>query len=73
MSEEMPSPPYPAPDNAVLGVIVGEALRAYQAGDTDLNAALVYAAVHGWLEGHLEGEECGQWCAGTHRQEENLN
>ncbi|MFJ8980181.1 hypothetical protein [Streptomyces sp. NPDC102282] len=37
----MPSPPFPSTDNAVLRLIVGNAIKA----------------VHSWYEGHIHGED----------------
>lgn len=63
MSEEVPSPPYPNPhDNAVLRAVVANAIEALESGELDARGAILHAAVHGWLEGHLEGEECSQGC-----------
>jgi hypothetical protein len=54
----MPSPPYPSPENnARLQVIVGNAIAAVEREKISWKDAVVHAAVHGWYEGHVEGEE----------------
>jgi hypothetical protein len=54
----MPSPPYPSPhDNTLLQVIVNNAVAAVEKGETGWKDSVVHAAVHGWYEGHIEGED----------------
>ena len=62
MSDLAPSPPFPDPSSPLLELIVAEALELFQR-DGDVGAALRHAAVHGWCEGHIEGEDD---CAGCH-------
>ena len=58
----MPSPPFPAHDDAVLRVIVGNALAAVESGETDVRGAILHAAVHAWYEGHVQGEDSCPGC-----------
>ncbi|WP_093807873.1 hypothetical protein [Streptomyces sp. Ncost-T6T-1] len=53
----MPSPPFPSPDNAVLRVIVGSAIASVRSGEASVEEAILHAAVHGWYEGHIQGED----------------
>lgn len=57
MTEPMPSPPFPSPDSAVLRVIVGNALASVESGEASVQEAILHAAVHGWYEGHIRGED----------------
>jgi hypothetical protein len=52
----MPSPPFPSPD-AILRVIVGNAIASVHSGESTVEEAILHAAVHGWYEGHIEGED----------------
>jgi len=61
-SDRMPSPPFPAPDSPVLWMIIENSLRAYNAGEVDVRGAIVHAAVHGWYEGHAQGEDACPGC-----------
>ncbi|MCI4039939.1 hypothetical protein [Streptomyces sp. TRM75563] len=54
---QMPSPPFPATDNAVLGLIVGGAIESVRSGEATVEEAILHAAVHGWYEGHVQGED----------------
>jgi hypothetical protein len=56
-------PPFPAHDDGALDLIVDMAIDGLHSGDTDVRGAVRYAAVHAWLEGHLEGETCTGNCA----------
>jgi hypothetical protein len=58
----MPQPPFPAPDSAVLRVIVANAIESMRAGEADAEQAILHAAVHGWYEGHIEGEDSCPGC-----------
>lgn len=58
----MPSPPFPSPDDAVLRVIVGNAITAVESGETDVRGAILHAAVHAWYEGHIQGEDSCPGC-----------
>lgn len=53
----MPSPPFPVPSNPVLGLIVKNAVTAMRSGESTAEEAILHAAVHGWYEGHIEGED----------------
>jgi hypothetical protein len=57
-----PVPPFPAPDNKSLELIVAMTIQHLGDGEVDVLGAVRYAAIHGWLEGHLEGEECEADC-----------
>src|SRR6266511_4406658 len=54
-AERFPSPPFPAPDSPVLGMIIEGALAAYESGEADVRVAVTHAAVHAWYEGHIPG------------------
>ncbi|MEU3005654.1 hypothetical protein [Streptomyces sp. NPDC007020] len=54
---QMPSPPFPSTDNAVLGLIVGGAIESVRSGEVTVEEAILHAAVHGWYEGHVQGED----------------
>ncbi|MEU6440444.1 hypothetical protein [Streptomyces sp. NPDC047046] len=58
----MPSPPFPSPDNAALRVVVAKALQALHNGEASAEEAILDAAVHGWYEGHIEGEDTCPGC-----------
>ncbi|MEE4543665.1 hypothetical protein V2S66_17010 [Streptomyces sp. V4-01] len=58
----MPSPPYPSPESPLLRVIVGNAIASVESGETDWKEAVLHAAVHGWYEGHIEGEDTCPGC-----------
>ena len=62
MSEQMPSPPFPDPMSPVLAHVIQEALEAYERGEADVPAVVLHAAVHGWYEGHIEGEDACTGC-----------
>ncbi|MFF2819417.1 hypothetical protein ACFVT9_28330 [Kitasatospora cineracea] len=53
----MPSPPFPQPDSAPLFVIVRNAVEAVRTGEASVEEAILHAAVHGWYEGHIQGED----------------
>ena len=57
-----PVPPFPAPDNHGVELIVAMTVQQLEEGEVDVLGAVRYAAIHGWLEGHLEGEECEAGC-----------
>jgi hypothetical protein len=57
MTEEKPSSAYPDPLSPLLALIVRGALESYQSGEVDIEGAILHAAVNGWYEGHIEGEE----------------
>ncbi|MFJ2708929.1 hypothetical protein ACIO3R_37880 [Streptomyces sp. NPDC087428] len=54
---QMPSPPFPSTGNAVLGLIVGGAIESVRSGEATVEEAILHAAVHGWYEGHVQGED----------------
>jgi len=62
IAREPPVPPFPAPDDRRLELIVLMAIQCLDDAELDLRGAVHYAAVHGWLEGHLEGEACDADC-----------
>ncbi|MFJ3300138.1 hypothetical protein [Streptomyces bacillaris] len=53
----MPSPPFPSPDSAVLRLVVGNAIASVRSGEASMEEAILHAAVHGWYEGHIQGED----------------
>jgi hypothetical protein len=56
----MPNPPFPDPDSTVLRLIVQNAVESMRRGEVDAEGAILHAAVHGWYEGHIQGEDvCG--------------
>ncbi|MFC8718073.1 hypothetical protein [Kitasatospora sp. NPDC057198] len=58
----MPSPPFPPPDSALLRVIVRNAVEAVRSGEATVEEAILHAAVHGWYEGHIAGEDTCPGC-----------
>ncbi|MEU9155710.1 hypothetical protein AB0D59_35465 [Streptomyces sp. NPDC048417] len=52
----MPSPLYPAPDSAVLRLIVGNAIASVRNGEASVEEAIHHAHVHGWYA-HVQGED----------------
>lgn len=55
MPEELPTPPWPDPEDPLFRVTVETALdRAERFG---VEHAIVHAAGHGWMEGHVLAEE----------------
>jgi hypothetical protein len=58
----IPHPPFPHPDSPILKLIVDHAIAAMQAGEVDAEGAILHAAVHGWYEGHIEGEDVCPGC-----------
>ena len=62
MNEEMPSPPFPDPDSPVLQLIVRSAIEAMTTGEATAEEAILHAAVHGWYEGHIQGEDACPGC-----------
>jgi hypothetical protein len=62
MNEEMPSPPFPDPDSPVLQLIVRRAIEAMTTGEATAEEAILHAAVHGWYEGHIQGEDSCPGC-----------
>jgi hypothetical protein len=59
---EQAVPPFPDPEDPAVRAIIDMAMEALGTGELDAQGAVRYAAVHGWLEGHLEGEECKANC-----------
>jgi hypothetical protein len=66
-AEPFPTPPFPDRGDKLLHVVVETAARALEAGKVDVHGALMHAAVHGWMEGHLQGEECDANCVHDYR------
>ncbi|WP_035800208.1 hypothetical protein [Kitasatospora mediocidica] len=73
-ASSMPSPPFPSPDSAVLQLVVANAVASVRTGEATIEEAILHAAVHGWYEGHIQGEdECpgcdfrGELPKSTHR------
>lgn len=58
--------PFPDPKSPILALIVKTALAARRSGEATERDAIVYAAVNGWMEGHIEGEDD---CAGCHSRD----
>ena len=63
MSSQMPSPPFPDPGSPVLKVIVTAAVEAVRSGEATAEQAILNAAVHGWYEGHIQGEDACPGCS----------
>jgi hypothetical protein len=57
-----PSPPFPDPDNALLRIIIERAVTEYESGQVEVSGAVLYAAVHAWYEGHIQGEDACPGC-----------
>jgi len=58
----MPMPPFPAPDNAVLALLVRSAIQAYQSGESTAEEVILNVAVNAWYEGHIQGEDVCTGC-----------
>lgn len=58
----MPSPPFPASDSTMLKFIVDNAIESVRSGEATMEVAILHAAVHGWYEGHIEGEDVCEGC-----------
>jgi hypothetical protein len=56
---EMPSPPFPSPDNDMLTYLMRRAMAQLGAG-ASVRQVIVHLAVHAWMEGHVEGFDHGQ-------------
>ncbi|MFE4826730.1 hypothetical protein [Streptomyces sp. NPDC056672] len=69
----MPSPPFPSPDSTVLRVIVGNAIASVETGEATVHEAILNAAVHGWYEGHIQGEDECPGCDFRGRLPKNSN
>ncbi|MGW9131977.1 hypothetical protein [Streptomyces sp. NPDC055681] len=41
----------------MLGLIVGNAIESVRSGEATVEEAILHAAVHGWYEGHVQGED----------------
>ncbi|KAF2781604.1 hypothetical protein STPH1_6278 [Streptomyces sp. OM5714] len=50
-------PPLPSPDSAVLRLLVGNAIAPARSSDASVEEAILHATVHGWCEGHVQGED----------------
>ncbi|MGW2796004.1 hypothetical protein [Streptomyces sp. NPDC001269] len=53
----MPTPLFPSPDNAVLRPIVGNAIASVRSDEASVEEAILQAAVHGWYESDVQGED----------------
>jgi hypothetical protein len=62
MTDVMPSPTFPDPDSATLRLVVRNSIDAYRSGEVDVEGAILHAAVHGWYEGHIQGEDACPGC-----------
>jgi hypothetical protein len=40
-----------------MRVIIGNAIASVESGETDWKNAILRATVHGWYEGHIDGED----------------
>jgi hypothetical protein len=61
----MPAPPFPRPHDGVLEMICNNALEDYRrqgGGEEAAQAAILQAALHAWMEGHIEGEDLCPGC-----------
>jgi hypothetical protein len=58
----MPSPPFPDPGSPVLRLIVTSAVEALRSGQATAEQAVLHAALHGWYEGHIQGEDACPGC-----------
>jgi hypothetical protein len=59
---QMPHPPFPDPGSAMLDLVVRNAIEAWRSGEATVEQAILHAAVHGWYEGHIEGEDACPGC-----------
>jgi hypothetical protein len=44
-------------------LIVNNAISAMRSGEATAEPAILHAAVHGWYEGHVQGEDVCRGCA----------
>ncbi|QSB14591.1 hypothetical protein JQS43_24485 [Natronosporangium hydrolyticum] len=58
----MPAPPFPDPQSAVLKLVIDNAINAMRSGEATAEDAILHAAVHGWYEGHIQGEDSCHGC-----------
>lgn len=54
--------PSPGHESCALGLVVDMAMEYLDDGELDVRGAVHDAAMHGWFEGHLEGETCDRNC-----------
>jgi hypothetical protein len=47
----------PHPTTPCCGVVVGNAIASVRGGEASVEEAILHAAVHGWYEGHVQGED----------------
>ena len=52
----------PTPDSKILKLIVDHTIDAMRSGKMGAEGAILHAAVHGWYEGHIEGEDVCPGC-----------
>jgi hypothetical protein len=65
-SADMPSPPYPHPDSLMLAIVVENSWKSIPDSlrTPEVKLAILHAAVHAWMEGHIDGETlCRGDCA----------
>ncbi len=65
-SADMPSPPYPHPDSLMLAIVVENSWKSVPDSlrTPEVKLAILHAAVHAWMEGHIDGETlCRGNCA----------
>lgn len=55
MAAEHPTPPWPEPKDPILRLTIETALK--RASQINPEHAIVHAAAHGWMEGHILAEE----------------
>jgi hypothetical protein len=48
---------FPHPESDALRIIIENAMADYETGEVNVRGAVLHTAVHGWYEGHIEGEE----------------
>jgi hypothetical protein len=62
MDDQVHSPPFPDPDSEILKLVVNNSIRIYREGELTAEEAILHAAVHGWYEGHIQGEDSCPGC-----------
>lgn len=51
------------PGSPVLKIIVTAAVEAVRSGEATAEQAILHAAVHGWYQGHIRGEDACTGCS----------
>ena len=59
----MPSPPFPDPHSELLRLVIKNSIESYRSGEATAEQAIMHAAVHGWYEGHINGEDACPGCS----------